>query len=648
MAKEIEIKSSLLNSEEFEFVKRSIIHISEIDGKQEYRTNVIEYINDSSSSNDDEFFFDMLEFVRFLNPKSEHLAYTTPERLIYMNCPHKNVTNLKQWDFTFDHECLHQLWETFGVAEKIIKEYGSYNHELLNIASDCVINDYLVFYRKKEIPKDLITPEWIKTTFNVDYDRKNDTQYSLYCKLKKVTDEQKELLKKLMNDPAFKKMMDDENSNQSGQPSQSGQSGLPSQSGQSGQSGEGGESGESESENNGGNNDKSPSERAKEAADKAQKSADNAKSAANKSGDKDKKESADKAQDAADRAKDAAERAKECEKNGDMKGAEKAAKEAEEAAAEAEKNNENAGGEKVGNSKKQEGELTHGDKNHKDDASNNEGGGNGGGGTADYIETPAELEKIKKQAKEVLDKWREKISGDLGSFINKCKKSLQLNPSGLNIGNRHSAPGWNQQMASYVNTFVKKQVFKKKRYFEKTYSRMNRRAGYVKAGQPITPGRRTRKDALTINCAFYIDRSGSMMGDPIKNVFKAAYAIAEGLKKQFSREKIVDEISFKMFAFDTVMHPIKWGNTISAGGGNMDGSEIFEYIEKNTNDFLINIIITDAQFSFAESTIKELLDKTNGMVLFIANNDCESIKRVAKDSLHLFYVLADSQFTIKN
>ncbi len=148
----MEIKSSLLNSNEFKFVKQSLVNISEIDNKAKERVRIIEYINDTSDDSGDMFFYDMLEFTRFLKPNSKHIAYTTPDCLIYLNAPGKVGPEPKKWDFIYDHECLHQLWETFKVEDKIKEEKGSCDHKVLNWASDCVINDYLKFYRKKPYP----------------------------------------------------------------------------------------------------------------------------------------------------------------------------------------------------------------------------------------------------------------------------------------------------------------------------------------------------------------------------------------------------------------------------------------------------------------------------------------------------------------
>ena len=180
----MEITSSLLNSEEMLPVKDSIEEVSKIDGKDDFRVRLIEYINDSSNENDDMFFYEMLEFVRFLDPKSDSIAYTTPDYKISLNAPCDKIgESIRKWDFVYDHECLHQLWNTFKVGDEIKKAGIEYKHELLNIASDCVINDYLRDIRRKDAPEIGVYPEVIKEQFGVDYDRKNDTQFSLYVKI---------------------------------------------------------------------------------------------------------------------------------------------------------------------------------------------------------------------------------------------------------------------------------------------------------------------------------------------------------------------------------------------------------------------------------------------------------------------------------
>lgn len=198
----MEIKSSLLNEEEFVDVKNSLIKISKIDGKQDFRVRMLEYINDTADNSNDMFFFDNLEFVRFLEPTHPSVAHTDEIGLIYLNSPGTIGEVIRYWDFIYCHECLHQLWDTFGVRDKLVKDGHEYNHHILNVASDCVINDYLHYYRKKPMPDGLITPIYLKEKFDIDYDRISDTQYSLYLKL---LEHQKEIEK----DPTCQKSFDD-------------------------------------------------------------------------------------------------------------------------------------------------------------------------------------------------------------------------------------------------------------------------------------------------------------------------------------------------------------------------------------------------------------------------------------------------------
>lgn len=179
----MEIKSSLLNAGDMRRVKDSLIRASKIDGKEKFRVNMVEYVDDTADNEDDQFFYDMISHIQFLNPADDAVAYTTPDTLIYLNSPGKIGESYPFWDFIYCHECLHQLWDTFDVGKRIQANGINYDHEILNIASDCVINDYLSAIRKKKHPDDLVTPEYLKKKFNVDYDRKIDTQYTLYLKL---------------------------------------------------------------------------------------------------------------------------------------------------------------------------------------------------------------------------------------------------------------------------------------------------------------------------------------------------------------------------------------------------------------------------------------------------------------------------------
>ena len=134
----------------------------------------------------DEFLYNMVQALRYLKDDGVTVAYTTPDKYIYLNAPKGAGIGkvMDKWKFIYIHECLHQIWDTFGVEEKVRKEKGSCNHGLMNIASDCVINDFINNYFNLDYPTDgLVTPEAIKEDFDVEYDRKKDNQYSLYLKL---------------------------------------------------------------------------------------------------------------------------------------------------------------------------------------------------------------------------------------------------------------------------------------------------------------------------------------------------------------------------------------------------------------------------------------------------------------------------------
>ena len=693
----MEIRSSLLNSNKMALVKESILNVSNIDDKGKFRVNLIEYINDSSDDEDDEYFYDMLEFVRFLDPSDEAVAYTDKYHLVWMNAPAggNNLIGerIRQWDFVYDHECLHQLWDTFGVADKIKSEGIKYDHEILNIASDCVINDYLYFIRKKERPNNLITPEYLKENYDIEYNRKEDTQYTLYLKLLEKSEE-------LKKDKRCQQAQDQQQQGQSQGQSQ-GQKQGQSSSGQSGSS-------SSNNSNNEGaqeaadraqaaadkakkaaeeakkNDDKNASEKqsaaeeAQKAADEAQEAADEAKQAAKngngkEAGEQTKKareaankaekaaeaagagetaqEAADRAQKAADEAKKAAEDAK---KNGDgdadkkqkaAEDAQKAADEAKEAAEAAE--NANSLDEKNKEAKKAKEAANKAEQKANSAKGGGKEQGHGDGSGANEF-SDVDLDEVKKKAEKVINKYKERISGDLGSFLDKCRAALALKETGMAVEAVKSVSTWNKKLMMQTQAYIKNILFKKHREFKRTYQRPNRRAGIVKFGEPIQRGKKVKDDKLIINAAFYIDRSGSMSGC-IDDVFKSAYSISESLKKLFSRDKLVDNIEFKMYAWDDKMDEIEWGKKVNARGGTMDFDNLLKIIKEETNNYMINVIITDAGFQVNEANVEKFLKEIYGCIIFITNDPNSNVKDIAEKTENrtkLFYIQADANFSI--
>ena len=79
-------------------------------------------------------------------------------------------------------------------------------------------------------------------------------------------------------------------------------------------------------------------------------------------------------------------------------------------------------------------------------------------------------------------------------------------------------------------------------------------------------------------------------------------------------------------------------------------NKILKFIDKNSKDFLINIIITDAGFSVNKDKVKNFLKTIPGLVIFITNIDSPDVKAISKETefkTKLNYILADSNFTIK-
>jgi hypothetical protein len=140
------------------------------------------------------------------------------------------------------------------------------------------------------------------------------------------------------------------------------------------------------------------------------------------------------------------------------------------------------------------------------------------------------------------------------------------------------------------------------------------------------------------------------MGPCIENVFSAVFTIAEALQRHFKKEDVVEKCEFKTYAFDTRMREIPFGKTISSDGSTMDFDEILEFIDKNSKDYLINIIVTDANFSVNTAEVKKFLKNIPGLVIFVTNQDNKAVKAISEENdfkLKLNYILADSSFTIK-
>lgn len=629
--------SFIESDKDFQWLMKSINNIK--DSNRDFRILLAEFINDLSSSNDDEYFFNSLPFLQFVNEGNDIIAYTKPDKFLYLNAPKGGgVGNNKAiWDFIYCHECLHQLWETFEVAETIKRKDGSYNHDVLNIASDCVINHYLRDMRHKKPFDKGIFPEVIKKEFNVEYDPKHDTQLTLYYKIMKSPVAQAmQKAQKLAQQMGKEGKGMQRNSGSSGQQQQSSGEGSGQQSSNINQNdivdpGGTPKKGGQQQQN-------SPSGRAENAANKAQQSADNAQEAANKAkanGDGDanaKQNSADKAKKAAEKAKDAADKAKKAEDKGNMVEAEKQAKEAEKAASDAEQANKEAGGKPSNQQNTQQNNNNNSSKQAGNEYGNNE----------------MTLDDMKRWHEDIIREARNKIVGTFGDFISKCKSSQKGET--MTVKTTSGNASWNKEVDLEMKKIITQHVNRKKRELVPTYSRVKRGSGIVQMGMPIKPGVKIKEDKLNITFAFYVDRSGSMH-NCINEVFKAVYSLSDGIFNKYRRERVVGEIIPTFFAFDYSLHKLKYGQKMPDSGGTMSLNDLVDNIKENTKEVMINLILTDG--GFGDSTPEEVyknLQNIDGNVIIICNeesawNDLDDMAKKSKG--RIISIHADHDFTVK-
>ncbi len=571
--------NKLIQLEDFKWVLKSILDIG--DQNSEWKADFIEFINSDTSDAQSSFYYDMLPFVRFTDEGPNVGAYTTPDHLIWMNAPDGFGIGKQdfKWEFIYFHECMHQLWDTFGVEDNIKRQFGECDHELLNIASDCVINDFLHINKKMPYPTDgLVTPEWLEKKCGVIYDRKKDTQFGLYEKLLKVKD-------KLKNPPQQPNQDSQGKKHQNGSQGQGQGQGQGNQQQQQGQQQQGQGQGQGNQQQNKGNQ----------------------------------------------------------QNQGQGQGNQQQ-----------NKGNQQNQGQGQGNQQQQGQGQGQGNANQKGNTNQDQGNKSGkGGGNLDkftgfkpFGEEP-KFADYKRFGDKVIKKYGGKISGPFGEFVRKCKDSTtEQKKEGLVIRQRRGA-AWNKQLDKMIDGYIHQEVIQKHREVEQTYHRVKRGTRPVKFGEPIQPGVKIKDDKLNINLAFYIDRSGSMDA-VVDKVFALAYQLSDKIIKEFGQESVVGDIGFRYFAFDDSMSEIKKGQSVGSGGGTMPLKKILDEIKDNTASDLINIIITDAEFTIDKAAVVSLAKSMPGMFFLIANQpkpECEDISKILKGKF--VFIQADQDFTMQ-
>lgn len=697
MTKEELLKSyPLLTDKYFTLLTKSIVDLIGKDDLTDDRGYLTDFIDRCSDEDGDDFYYDMLRCLKYIMDEKS-VAYTTPDKQICLHYPSTDMVpqdNLRfqRWYFIYCHECLHQLWDTFGVEEEIRKKYGSCDHNLLNIASDCVINDFLdtIDTSHKKRPVDGIFPEVIEKDFGIKYDRKVDTQFTLYEKLKPISDKIKEKYKEEL----------EKNAEQHPGGQQGGQNGGKS----------GGKSGETQGGNS--NREQSPEDTIDEAisnADKITEDAKNAAKIAKESGDTEAaataKAAAEEAEDNAEIAKKELNRAKQALNDGDgqsledalrkatdaLNKAQKAKEEAEKAAGidnkdkdtdkdtepgtdkkdgektgdgdgdksgeksskdgdgQSEKSGDNDG-QNGGNSDKKNDNASklrdlldklknagnnnaNNNKNKKDGDSQNGASTNQAGGDDSSIEDYEPLlEEVKRWAEKTCEKHAKSLNPKLRTFLEKCKVSKELKSNGLMMDASKGSRAWNKKVEIICRQYVRQKLQTIKQ-FKRSYKKFRRGEGQftdrdLQAGRIIFPGRKELKDKAGFDICSYIDVSGSM-AHCIKHVFTANYSIIEYVIKQLGSEPMIDKMKIKprTFVFDTKMWEVKYGESTHTYGSTYEFDKLLADIHKNGSNALINLIITDAGFqSIDNDKSADIIKEMDSLFIIVTNTNNTSTK----------------------
>lgn len=204
------------------------------DENYEFRKEIVDYVYNYETDAHSKELLNFLPLVLFLYKNKNDIAFTNEKGDIYLN-PNRfrgEISSIEEWEFIFCHECYHQVWDTFDVQKCIGKELGRCYPKVLNVASDCIINETLKASKRK-VPTMVITAETIKRDFDVDYEI-YDTQYSLYIKIINS-----DIFKQKQKEAEERKQQQQQQQ-QNGQQGQQGQQDQQDQEGNENQQGQGG------------------------------------------------------------------------------------------------------------------------------------------------------------------------------------------------------------------------------------------------------------------------------------------------------------------------------------------------------------------------------------------------------------------------
>lgn len=612
--------SSIIDLKSFRFTKYSLKDLKEKD----WLIDLVDFLNTETASDKYSYFYDLLPNLRFLKPKDGVVAYTNKASEIFMNSPGVFGKDMDIWLFIYFHECLHQLWETFGVAQEIEDSGRKVDHYTLNIASDCIINDFLRGILNKKAPKDGIFPEVLKKEFGVEYDREEDTQFTLYLKLIEAQKQDDDLLDKLKE--LVDKLTDAED-----------HSGIHSDDMDMGDNDEESDiddediDDEEDTQDNEGNPDLDSKKDLTDSDD----TDGEGKGGTDKNGTEPDKDGSDSESDSNGEAGSDSDTPEDLPKE-DGKGSK----------------GMNIDGKKGGSTEDNSSDKN--TNNSKDKESGKQSVGSGGSGHGEGMDGDIASDAAaaaRKRTDKVLKKHKQSLSSPIGDFVKKCKLSKLLKENkvkgqGLNIKTGTKGDNsWDKAMNITANTFVAKQVAKIKREYKKTYMRP-KRGTTPKIGQPVTQGRQKKHDKINVSVAFYIDNSGSMW-ECIDQVLDCVWKLSDELSGKY--DKAQTKTDFKYYTFNERINEIKYHASVHSGGGTLAFERLFEKIKEGTGDAMINVILTDADMDCDKAKVLKYLNDAPNLFIFISNNENQDFIEISKEvkKKNLVYIQADREFNVE-
>jgi len=305
-------------------------------------------------------------------------------------------------------------------------------------------------------------------------------------------------------------------------------------------------------------------------------------------------------------------------------------------------------------------ELNDEDKKKAEENAKDKSGGSGKGGDSKDIDREEGREEASRHAADVLKKYKDKFTGTLGKFTDKCRRAKKLEKPNAAANSDDGNGNWKQTLLMKAKIFIRQRLKSMKKY-KQSYQRVKRgikpySSEQLHSGKAIImPGKLEVRQKIGFDIALYIDTSGSM-DHCINQVFKAAYSICDALKIEGARDQNVDKnkINLRTFIFTQTMEEIKYGTTRRATGGTYSFEDLLSDVNENGAHAFVNIVITDGEFGGVNAQkVAEVINGMDGMFFLVTNNTKGKFDNVEDEVKHvcgsnkLVVLYTDSEFTVK-